>query len=108
MAGVRNAPRRFGQLCFAFSFAASHSAFVISTKPLPLQLFLPAQELLAVAQADLPLHEFTPSHFTFASSAARAASGAVLKTNAAAVASARPDHLFLLSIIDVVSSVTVD
>src|SRR5262249_34689327 len=35
--------------------------------PLPLQLFWPAQSWPAPLQAPLPLHSFTPSHFTSAS-----------------------------------------
>ncbi len=76
----------------ALAFAASHLAWVISRKPLPLQEFCPLQELLALLQADLPLQEFTPSHFTFASSAALAVvTAAIEKTIAAAAARATPD-----------------
>ena len=76
----------------ALAFAASHLAWVISTKPLPLQEFCPLQELFALLQADLPLQELTPSHFTFASSAALAVvTAAMEKTIAAAAARATPD-----------------
>src|SRR5689334_24416234 len=76
----------------ALAFAASHLAWVISTKPLPLQEFCPLQELLALLQADLPLQELTPSHFTFASSAALAVvTAAIEKTIAAAAARATLD-----------------
>src|ERR1700748_314805 len=71
----------------ALALAASHLAWVISTKPLPLQEVWPLQELLALLQADLPLQELTPSHFTFASSAALAlVTAAIEKTIAAAAA----------------------
>ena len=36
------------------------------TQPLPLQLFCPLQELLAVAQSDVPLHELIPLQCTLA------------------------------------------
>ena len=36
----------------AFALAASHSALVISRKPLPLQEFCPLQALLALLQAE--------------------------------------------------------
>src|ERR1700722_14992879 len=52
-----------------FALAASQSAFVISMNPLPLQEFWPLQALLALLQADWPLQELTPLHWTLASSA---------------------------------------
>jgi hypothetical protein len=56
---------------------------------LPLQEFWPLQELLAVLQAEWPLQELTPSHFTFASSAALAVvTAAIEKAIAAAAARA--------------------
>ena len=77
---------------FAFALAASHSAFVISTTPWPLQALWPLHSFFAVLHAPVPLHAFTPSHFTFASSPAFAAdSGAAVNAIAAAVASARPE-----------------
>lgn len=36
------------------------------TQPLPLQLFCPLQELPAVAQSDVPLHELMPLQCTLA------------------------------------------
>src|ERR1700748_2947424 len=76
----------------ALALAASHFAWVISTKPLPLQEFWPLQELLAVLQAEWPLQEFTPSHLTLASSAALAvATNAVENITAAAAARATLD-----------------
>src|SRR5947199_10162883 len=54
---------------FALAFAASHSAFVISRNPLPLQEFWPLQALLALLHAECPLQELTPSHSTFPSPA---------------------------------------
>lgn len=38
----------------------SHSSLVIGNQPCPLQLFIPLQELLAVAHAVVPLQELTP------------------------------------------------
>ena len=38
------------------------------------------QELLALLQADWPLQEFTPEHFTFASSAVALVTAAIEKT----------------------------
>jgi hypothetical protein len=85
---------------FIFAFAASHAALVISKKPWPLQLFCPLQELCADAHAEAPLQELTPSHFTFASSAAFAVvSGAVLNIIAAAVAKAAAESFLLLIIV---------
>jgi len=84
---------------FCFAFAASQSFFDISKKPWPLQEFWPLQELAAVLQAEVPLHEFTPSHFTFASSALAVLIVAVAKTNAAAEARAIPDSFFVVMII---------
>jgi hypothetical protein len=79
---------------FILALAASHSALESDTQPLPLQEFWPWQELVAVEQADLPLHELTPSHFTLAASAALAeVSGAALNNIAAAVAIAIPENL---------------
>jgi hypothetical protein len=64
---------------------------VISTKPLPLHEFWPLQELLALLQADWPLQEFTPVHFTFASAAVAFVTAAIEKTIAAAAARATLD-----------------
>jgi hypothetical protein len=50
--------------------AASHSAWVIATQPVPLQLFMPLQLFFADLHSDVPLQEFTPEQCTFAASAA--------------------------------------
>ncbi len=78
-------------LGYFLAFAASHCAWVISTKPLPLQEFWPLQELLAVLHDDWPLHELTPSQWTFASSAEAVVIDATLNSRAAAVAMAVPE-----------------
>ena len=39
---------------------------LVLIQPLPLQLFCPLQELVAVAHALVPLHELIPEHFTSA------------------------------------------
>jgi hypothetical protein len=60
-------------------------------------------EFEAVLQAEVPLQEFTPSHFTFASSALAVLMVAVAKTSAAAEARARPDSFFefiIISLLD--------
>src|ERR1700761_3238516 len=75
----------------ALALAASHLAWVISTKPWPLQEFWPLQELLALLQADLPLQELTPSHLTLASSALAVDTKAVENITAAAAARATLD-----------------
>src|SRR3982751_620043 len=82
-------PQLFFSAPFAF-FAVSHSCFVSNTYPLPLQLFCPWQELVAVAHADLPLQELPPWHFTFASSACAVVTATLPNSRAAAVASAMP------------------
>src|SRR5882724_2187578 len=83
---------------FVLALAASHFAWVISTKSWPLQ------EFLALLQADLPLQEFTPSHLTLASSAATAVvTKAVENITAAAAARATLD-IFRLFIMNVSSS----
>jgi hypothetical protein len=64
-----------------------------------LQEFCPLHELAAVLQAEVPLQEFTPSHFTFASSALAVLMVAVAKTSAAAEARARPDSFLEVIII---------
>jgi hypothetical protein len=45
---------------FFFALAASHSFWVSSLNPWPLQEFWPLQELVADLQADWPLQAFTP------------------------------------------------
>jgi hypothetical protein len=79
---------------FALAFAASQSAWVIILNPVPLQEFWPLQELLALLQADWPLQEFTPEHFTFASSALAVVTATVENMTAAAAARATRERLF--------------
>jgi hypothetical protein len=55
---------------FDFALAASHSAWLIDTQPVPLQLFMPLQLFFADLHTDVPLQEFTPEQCTFAASAA--------------------------------------
>src|SRR5437763_16124009 len=83
---------------FALAFAASHSAFVISRNPLPLQEFWPLQALLALLHAECPLQELTPSHFTFPSSARAvvAATADNITAPAAATATAAETFAFIL------------
>src|ERR1700760_2364094 len=91
MRGVHGRPRPTSlQPFLAFAFAAEHSALDISTKPWPLQEFMPLQEFLADLQEDCPLHEFTPVHCTFASSALAVTVPNVPNSTAAAVAIATP------------------
>jgi hypothetical protein len=78
-------------LGYFLAFAASHSFWVISTNPLPLQEFCPLHELLADLQEDWPLQELTPVQWTFASSADAVAMDATLNRRAAAVAIAAPE-----------------
>ena len=51
---------------------------LVLIQPLPLQPFCPAQALLAVAHALVPLHELIPEHFTSAIFAAGFAVSAAL------------------------------
>jgi hypothetical protein len=91
--------RRGNRSYFAFAFAASQSALLNDKKPLPLQEFWPWQLLVAVLHADWPLQPLTPSHFTFAASAAFAdVKDAVLNNNAAADAMATAENLLDLCI----------
>src|SRR3990172_7927647 len=71
----------------------SHSAFVISDMPLPLQAFWPAQALPAVLHAPLPLQALPPTQWPLASSAAKAGAetAPVISKAAAAAAMAEPD-----------------
>src|SRR5215213_683998 len=84
---------------FIFSLAASHSAWVISRNPMPLQEFWPLHALFAVLQADEPLHEFTPSQCVLPSSVAPSSAAFATATNenivAAAAARARLERLRL-------------
>jgi RNA polymerase sigma-70 factor, ECF subfamily len=81
----------------ALSFAVLQSDLLISRNPCPLQEFMPLQACCADLQADWPLQEFTPWHFTFASSAALAVPAARLPIkSAAAVAIAAPPTLFVV------------
>src|SRR5215469_16459411 len=78
--------------CLAFAFAASHSAFVISTKPWPAHPFWPLHEFEALLQSLWPLQEFTPSHFTLAplpASSANATCARPLVNSAATAAAVR-------------------
>jgi hypothetical protein len=60
-----------------------------------LQEFWPLQALLALLQADCPLHAFTPLHWIFASEPAKPMlTKPVPKRMAAAVASAAPEVVF--------------
>jgi hypothetical protein len=59
-----------------------------------LQEFWPLQALLALLQAECPLQELTPAHFTFASSARAVLTAAVENITAAAAASATLDRIF--------------
>ncbi|MBV9698177.1 MAG: hypothetical protein JO005_14730 [Gammaproteobacteria bacterium] len=61
--------------------------------PLPLQEFWPLQALLALLHAECPLQEFTPSHFTLASSALAVLTAAVENITAAAAARATLDNI---------------
>jgi hypothetical protein len=83
-------PQGKPQPLFALAFAASQLALVISTKPWPLQEFMPLQEFLADLQEDCPLQEFTPVHLIFASSALAVEAARVPNSSAAAVAIATP------------------
>lgn len=73
---------------------SSHSLIGIMRKPLALQAFLPAQLLVRVLHALLPLQEFTPQHLpgveSVAGSAASAVPALVAKRAAAEAASSRP------------------
>jgi hypothetical protein len=65
---------------------ALHSFSVISTQPLPLHEFLPAQEFEALLQAPFPLHEFTPWQWIFAASPAETVTGVIDMNIPAAIA----------------------
>jgi hypothetical protein len=79
---------------FDFALAASHSAWVIATQPVPLQLFMPLQLFFADLHSDVPLQEFTPEQCTFAASAATdTVANPELNNIAAAAASAVLDSL---------------
>jgi hypothetical protein len=74
--------------------AASHSAWVIATQPVPLQLFMPLQLFFADLHSDVPLQEFTPEQCTLAASAATdTVANPELNNIAAAAASAVLDSL---------------
>jgi hypothetical protein len=60
----------FAASAFILAFASVQSDFVISLKPVPLQLFIPLQLFLADLQSDMPLQEFTPVQCMVAASAA--------------------------------------
>ena len=79
---------------------ASLQAFLDDTnvKPFPLQEFIPLQELFAVLQSLIPLHEFIPKHLTLfvCPLAIAEVIGAAANPNAAAVAIAIPINFLLL------------
>jgi hypothetical protein len=80
---------------FVLACATSQSLFVSSTNPSPLQVFCPLQSLLALLQADCPLHVLTPTQLSFVSVAAFATpTSALLKSSAAVVAMTAPLLLF--------------
>jgi hypothetical protein len=54
------------------------------------------QALLALLQAEWPLQEFTPSHFTFASSALAVLTAMLENMTAAAAARATPERILEL------------
>src|SRR5215469_2765037 len=91
-AGHHPGPLWSDQLLPALALAASHCAWVISRNPFPLQEFWPLQALFALLHAECPLHELTPSHFTFASSARAVLAPTVENMTAAAAARATPDN----------------
>lgn len=79
---------------------ASLHAFLdaIIANPFPLQVFIPLQELFAVLQSLIPLHEFVPKHLTLfiCPLAIAEVTGAAANPNAAAVAMAIPINFLLL------------
>jgi hypothetical protein len=76
-----------------------HSAFVIDTQPVPLQLFMPLQLFFADLHSDVPLQELTPEQWTLAASAATDTEvSPALNNIAAAAAIAALDSLFICMI----------
>jgi hypothetical protein len=90
---------------------------VADTQPLPLQLFSPLQELVAVAQSDVPLQELTPLQCTCATFAAASPDEAVeppellavqpARIKAAAEAMAAADNFFTVLIINTLHTIVV-
>jgi hypothetical protein len=79
--------------------AASHSALVFDTQPVPLQLFMPLQLFFADLHSDVPLQELTPAQCTVAASAATdTVAKPELNNIAAAAASAALDTLLICMI----------
>jgi hypothetical protein len=84
---------------FALAFAASQSAFVIDTQPVPLQLFIPLQLFFADLHSEVPLQEFTPEQCIVApSAAADTPANPEVNNIAAAAANAALDTLFICMI----------
>ncbi len=73
--------------------AFSQSALVASVKPLPLHSLWPAQALVAVLQALVPLQALAPTQWPLASAAALAGAemAPAMRSEAAAAARAEPD-----------------
>ena len=88
-------------------FLVLHSSAVALIQPLPLQLFCPAQAVVAVAQRLVPLQELMPEHLTVATFASSATATEVVVTPAsnkvaAADANVTPDNFlteFILMIL---------
>jgi hypothetical protein len=79
-----------------FALAASQSALVIETQPVPLQLFIPLQLFFADLHSDVPLQEFTPEQCILAASAAtETVANPAVNSIAAAVANAALDSLLI-------------
>lgn len=79
--------------------AASHSSLVMDFHPCPLHAFCPWHAEDAVAQSEVPLHEFTPLQWTLASPPSAAdATGAEANSAAALVANSSPDNFLPLVI----------
>jgi hypothetical protein len=81
------------------AFASVQSDFVISLKPVPLQLFMPLQLFFADLQSDMPLQEFTPEQCMVGASAATDTVANPDENNiAAAAASDALDNLLICMI----------
>jgi hypothetical protein len=76
------------------------SAFVISLKPVPLQLFMPLQLFFADLQSDIPLQAFTPEQCMVAASAAKDAVGTAAVNNIAAAAAIAALDTLLICMMD--------
>jgi hypothetical protein len=82
------------------ALASVHSDFVISLKPVPLQLFMPLQLFFADLQSDIPLQEFTPAQCMVAASAANDAVGTATVNIIAAAAAMAALETLLICMID--------